>query len=84
MSMHLRKIHKLSRGQTRRLEALPQLVELLENHTYCYPGADRPAELEAPALPSGALAHNMKDTLRRDVQAVLGAGPSSGSTTAES
>ena len=84
ISMHLRKNHKLSRGQTRMLEALPPLVELLENHTYRYPGVDRPTELEAPALPSGALAHNMKDTLRRDVQAVLGAGPSSCSTSAAS
>ena len=83
-SMHLQKNHKLSRGQTRRLEALPLLVELLENHTYHYPSVDRPAELEAPALPSGALAHNMKDTLRQDVQAVLGAGPSSCPTSAAS
>ena len=52
ISMHLRKIHNLSRGQTRSLETLPLLVELLKNHTYRYPGVDRPAELEAPALRS--------------------------------
>ena len=79
LDIHLRVRHKASRPVARRLrEEIPPLVDWVLNRKYQFPGVARPQFVILPALPHGALAFNMKETVITEVAAIFPKGSTQG------
>ena len=79
LDIHLRVRHKASRPVARRLrEEIPPLVDWVVNRKYQFPGVTRPQFVILPALPHGALAFNMKETVITEVAAIFPKGSTQG------
>ena len=79
LDIHLRVRHKASRPVARKLrEEIPPLVDWVVNRKYQFPGVARPQFVILPALPHGALAFNMKETVITEVAAIFPKGSTQG------